>query len=82
MRLQIANREHLAAIASEAPSALVRRLHTSGGVAELLRWFAENADVLLAAPAPSPAPADAAHGPSSPPQSTSQDHRQENEIHA
>ncbi|WP_029931067.1 hypothetical protein [Nocardia otitidiscaviarum] len=51
--------EHLEVIASEGPSALVRRLNTSLGVAELLRWFAENAAELLAerpAPAWSPLP--------------------------
>lgn len=46
--LSLAKPEHLEVIASEGPSALVRRLHTSLGVAELLRWFAENAAELLA----------------------------------
>ncbi|MFE3060669.1 hypothetical protein [Nocardia sp. NPDC059239] len=47
LRLQRVKPEHLQAIADDVPSALVRRLRTSSGVAELLKWFAENAAELL-----------------------------------
>lgn len=46
-RLGLANPQHLAAIAEDGVDATGRRLRTSRGVAELLRWFAENAAELL-----------------------------------